>query len=115
MAGVMGHRVIPVVVLDDPAKADDLGAAMVAGGLPIAEATFRSPQAVAVLWLWAFIVAWGTLSLNFVHTAAALPVAALVLVIAAWITLRPLLRHRRHEGQDARPAATGSGGRHGRP
>lgn len=49
MAGVMGHRVIPVVVLDDPAKADELGAAMVAGGLPIAEATFRSPQAVAVL------------------------------------------------------------------
>lgn len=49
MSGVMGHRVIPVVVLDDPAKADDLGAAMVAGGLPIAEATFRSPQAVAVL------------------------------------------------------------------
>ncbi len=56
---------------------------------------FTQPQAVAVLWLWAFIVAWGTLSLNFVHTVAALPVGALVLVTAAWVTLRPLLRHRR--------------------
>lgn len=48
--GVLGgHRVVPVVVLDDVGKADDLGAAMVAGGLPVAEATFRSPEAVAVL------------------------------------------------------------------
>ena len=44
-----GHRVVPVVVLDDPARADDLGAALVAGGLPVAEATFRTPQAAAVL------------------------------------------------------------------
>jgi len=44
-----GHRVVPVVVLDDPARADDLGAALVAGGLPVAEATFRTPHAAAVL------------------------------------------------------------------
>lgn len=44
-----GHRVVPVVVLEDPARADDLGAAMVAGGLPVAEATFRTPEAAAVL------------------------------------------------------------------
>ena len=44
-----GHRVVPVVVLDDPARADDLGAALVAGGLPVAEATFRTPEAAAVL------------------------------------------------------------------
>ncbi|MBU2663722.1 bifunctional 4-hydroxy-2-oxoglutarate aldolase/2-dehydro-3-deoxy-phosphogluconate aldolase [Actinoplanes bogorensis] len=44
-----GHRVVPVVVLDDPGAADDLGAALVAGGLPVAEATFRTPQAAAVL------------------------------------------------------------------
>lgn len=48
--GVLGgHRVVPVVVLDDPGRADDLGAALVAGGLPVAEATFRTPQAAAVL------------------------------------------------------------------
>ena len=28
-----GHRIVPVVVLDDPAKADALGAALVEGGL----------------------------------------------------------------------------------
>lgn len=44
-----GHRVVPVVVLDDVARADDLGAALVAGGLPVAEVTFRTPDAAAVL------------------------------------------------------------------
>ena len=46
---LQGHRVVPVVVLDDPESADDLGAALVAGGLPVAEATFRTPQAAEVL------------------------------------------------------------------
>ncbi|GAA5117359.1 bifunctional 4-hydroxy-2-oxoglutarate aldolase/2-dehydro-3-deoxy-phosphogluconate aldolase [Alloalcanivorax gelatiniphagus] len=44
-----GHRIVPVVVLDDPDRADDLGAALVQGGLPVAEATFRTPEAAAVL------------------------------------------------------------------
>ena len=44
-----GHRIVPVVVLDDPARADALGAALVEGGLPVAEATFRTPGAAAVL------------------------------------------------------------------
>jgi 2-dehydro-3-deoxyphosphogluconate aldolase/(4S)-4-hydroxy-2-oxoglutarate aldolase len=44
-----GHRIVPVVVLDDPAKADALGAALAEGGLPVAEATFRTPGAAAVL------------------------------------------------------------------
>lgn len=44
-----GHRIVPVVVLDDPASADALGAALVEGGLPVAEATFRTPEAAAVL------------------------------------------------------------------
>jgi 2-dehydro-3-deoxyphosphogluconate aldolase/(4S)-4-hydroxy-2-oxoglutarate aldolase len=43
------HRIVPVVVLDDVARADDLGAALVAGGLPVAEVTFRTPDAAAVL------------------------------------------------------------------
>ena len=33
-----GHRIVPVVVLDDAAKADALGTALVQGGLPVAEA-----------------------------------------------------------------------------
>ena len=44
-----GHRVVPVVVIDDPARADDLGAALAAGGLPVAEVTFRTPDAADVL------------------------------------------------------------------
>ncbi|SDC86831.1 bifunctional 4-hydroxy-2-oxoglutarate aldolase/2-dehydro-3-deoxy-phosphogluconate aldolase [Nocardioides lianchengensis] len=43
------HRVVPVVVLDDADRADDLGAALVAGGLPVAEVTLRSLRAGAVL------------------------------------------------------------------
>jgi len=44
-----GHRVVPVVVLDDPGRADALGCALAEGGLPVAEATFRTPGAVEVL------------------------------------------------------------------
>ncbi|MCL8024489.1 bifunctional 4-hydroxy-2-oxoglutarate aldolase/2-dehydro-3-deoxy-phosphogluconate aldolase [Nocardioides bruguierae] len=40
---------MPVVVLDEPAAADDLGAALVAGGLPVAEVTLRSPRAAEVV------------------------------------------------------------------
>lgn len=43
------HRVVPVVVLGDADRADDLGAALVAGGLPVAEVTFRTPGAARVL------------------------------------------------------------------
>jgi 2-dehydro-3-deoxyphosphogluconate aldolase / (4S)-4-hydroxy-2-oxoglutarate aldolase len=44
--------VLPVVVLDDPAAAGPLGAALCAGGLPCVEVTFRTTaaeQAIAVL------------------------------------------------------------------
>lgn len=40
-----GHRLVPVVVLDDAAHADPLAAALVAGGLPVAEVTFRTAAA----------------------------------------------------------------------
>ncbi|MBC2932512.1 bifunctional 4-hydroxy-2-oxoglutarate aldolase/2-dehydro-3-deoxy-phosphogluconate aldolase [Nocardioides sp. zg-1228] len=49
MEVLRGHRVVPVVVLDDPDRADALGDALVSGGLPVAEATFRTPGAAAVL------------------------------------------------------------------
>lgn len=38
--------VVPVVVLEDPALAADLGHALIAGGLPVAEVTFRTEGAV---------------------------------------------------------------------
>ncbi len=38
-------RLVPVVVLDDARDADALAGALVAGGLPVAEVTFRTPAA----------------------------------------------------------------------
>jgi 2-dehydro-3-deoxyphosphogluconate aldolase / (4S)-4-hydroxy-2-oxoglutarate aldolase len=38
-------RLVPVVVLDDAKDADPLAAALVAGGLPVAEVTFRTAAA----------------------------------------------------------------------
>jgi 2-dehydro-3-deoxyphosphogluconate aldolase / (4S)-4-hydroxy-2-oxoglutarate aldolase len=43
------HRIVPFVVLDDAGRADDLGAALAAGGIPVAEVTFRTAAAVDVL------------------------------------------------------------------
>ena len=39
------HTLVPVVVIDDATDADALGAALVDGGLPVAEVTFRTPAA----------------------------------------------------------------------
>lgn len=39
------HRLVPVVVLDEASHADNLADALVAGGLPVAEVTFRTDAA----------------------------------------------------------------------
>ena len=46
LSALAAARLVPVVVLDDAAHADLLAAALVAGGLPVAEVTFRTPAAV---------------------------------------------------------------------
>ncbi len=48
-----GHRVIPVVVIDDASSAPPLGEALLAGGLPIAEITFRTSDAERALRIMA--------------------------------------------------------------
>ncbi|WP_062529741.1 bifunctional 4-hydroxy-2-oxoglutarate aldolase/2-dehydro-3-deoxy-phosphogluconate aldolase [Demequina rhizosphaerae] len=45
LASLGVHRLVPVVVLDDAADADGLAGALVAGGLPVAEVTFRTAAA----------------------------------------------------------------------
>jgi len=40
------HRLVPVVVLDDARDAEPLAEALIAGGLPIAEVTLRTPAAL---------------------------------------------------------------------
>jgi 2-dehydro-3-deoxyphosphogluconate aldolase/(4S)-4-hydroxy-2-oxoglutarate aldolase len=47
------HGVLPVVVADDRDCAGSLGDALVAGGLPLAEVTFRTPAAADVVRLLA--------------------------------------------------------------
>jgi 2-dehydro-3-deoxyphosphogluconate aldolase/(4S)-4-hydroxy-2-oxoglutarate aldolase len=42
-------KIIPVVAIDDAAWADPMGEALVAGGLPIAEVTFRTAAAEAAI------------------------------------------------------------------
>ena len=45
LSALIAARLVPVVVLDDAADADGLAGALVAGGLPVAEVTFRTPAA----------------------------------------------------------------------
>jgi 2-dehydro-3-deoxyphosphogluconate aldolase/(4S)-4-hydroxy-2-oxoglutarate aldolase len=42
LAKLAGHLLVPVVVIDDAGTTDSLGDALVAGGLPVAEVTFRT-------------------------------------------------------------------------
>ena len=45
LSALRSARLVPVVVLDDAADADALAGALVAGGLPVAEVTFRTAAA----------------------------------------------------------------------
>ncbi len=46
---MFAHRIVPVVVIDDAKTARPLAEAMVAGGLPVAEVTFRTDAAAAAI------------------------------------------------------------------
>ncbi len=49
LAALAALGVVPVVVIDDVGHAEPLGAALVAGGLPCAEVTFRTSAATAAI------------------------------------------------------------------
>lgn len=49
LTDITRHRIVPVVVCSDAARAHDLGQALVDGGLPVAEVTFRTDAALATL------------------------------------------------------------------
>ncbi|WP_283111260.1 hypothetical protein [Micrococcus luteus] len=79
---------------------------------------YTQAQAVALLWLWAFLVAWGAVSLNFVDHMIVLPVLAVVaLAGAGYLTLHPIVERRRADRNDAaahpdeRGTRDGAGGR----
>lgn len=46
---IFAYRIIPVVVLDNAADAEPLGEALLAGGLPLAEVTFRTDAAAEAI------------------------------------------------------------------
>lgn len=46
---IRDHAVLPVVVIEDADRALDLGDALAAGGLPLAEITFRTPAAASAI------------------------------------------------------------------
>lgn len=51
-AVIKAHRLLPVIEIQDVAQAEPLAAALMAGGLPVAEVTFRSkaaPEAVRLM------------------------------------------------------------------
>lgn len=48
-AALRRSRIIPVIVIEDPQDAGALASAMLAGGLPIAEITLRTPRALEAL------------------------------------------------------------------
>lgn len=49
LARLAEHRLLPLVVIDDAARADDLAEALVGGGLPLAEIALRTPAALSVI------------------------------------------------------------------
>lgn len=46
---VLAHKLVPVVVIDSASDAEPLAAALVEGGLPVAEVTFRTSAAPAAI------------------------------------------------------------------
>ena len=53
LAQLASHRLVPVVVLDDAGDATGLAEALVAGGLPVAEVTFRTSAAAEAIAIMA--------------------------------------------------------------
>lgn len=47
--GFLGHRIVPVIVIDEPDTAEELAASLHAGGIGCAEVTLRTPSAMAAL------------------------------------------------------------------
>ena len=76
LPAITAHRIIPVVVLDRADRADGLARALVAGGLPVAEVTFRTDAAAESIAAMAargdLLVGAGTvLAVEQVHRALA--------------------------------------------
>ncbi len=68
---------------------------------------YTHPQAVALLWLWSFLVSWGAVSLNFVDDAIVLPVLGAVLLATAAVVMHPGRRRERRRRRALRRGEDG--------
>lgn len=68
---------------------------------------YTHPQAVALLWLWSFLVSWGVVSLNFVDDAIVLPVLGAVLLATAAVVMHPGRRRERRRRRALRRGEDG--------
>lgn len=82
-ADVFSHHIIPVIVLHDARDSAPLAEALVTGGLPVAEVTFRTPAAAESIRIMAerrdIIVGAGTVTTT-AHVAAAAQAGATFIV-----------------------------------
>ena len=76
-------KIVPVIALEDAGKADDLAGALVEGGLPVAEVTFRTASAARTIRTMAdrgdILIGAGTVR-NLDHAKAAVDAGASFLV-----------------------------------
>lgn len=56
-------------------------------------------QAVLLLYLWAFLIAYGVVSLNFLDWRIVLPILAVLLMGAGYLTLHPWVRRSRRRSR----------------
>lgn len=101
------HTLVPVLVVDDGARAAALGRALVNGGLPIAEVTFRTdaaPSAIASMSrVEGLTVGAGTV-LNPAQVDAAVEAGARFIVTPG--LSETVVRHCQHVGIPVLPGAT---------
>lgn len=60
-------------------------------------------QAVLLLYLWTFLIAYGVVSLNFFDWLIVLPVVGVLLLGAGYLTLHPWVRRSRESSRELRP------------
>lgn len=70
MQKITGAGIVPVVVISDSTKAEGLARALCAGGIPVAEVTFRTEGALAAIEEMAKKVPEITVGAGTVHSAA---------------------------------------------
>lgn len=100
------NPIVPVVVINDAARADALGEALVAGGIPVAEVTFRTaaaPQAIGRLSANADLLVGAGTVLSVAQVDAAVDAGARFIVSPGFSA--EVVRRAQHHGLPVYPGA----------